>query len=167
MVVSSSKCASKYARLVVFGVSAVSSEMDKALVVDNEEKSVDAVFCERIEISGLGIGSIRKRGTIPKSNTPWKRRVMNLFVRVHNSPWNVRNESSADGSCGWNVCEKLKSREIVSRSFRKLSRLAFEFVVSGVEVRHVGRGTSTADAADSSAVKRVVISVCSRCKDIL
>ena len=111
MLVSSFKCASKYARLIVFGVSTVSSEMEKVLVVDDEEKSVDAVFCERIEINGLGIRSIRKRGTIPKLNMPWKQRVMNLLVRVHSSPWNVRNESSADGSCGWNVCEKLKSRK--------------------------------------------------------
>jgi hypothetical protein len=37
------------------------SEMEKMLVVDDEEKSVDAVFCERVEISGLGIRSIRKR----------------------------------------------------------------------------------------------------------
>jgi hypothetical protein len=92
---------------------------------------------------------------------------MNLLVRVHSSPWSVRSKSSADGSCGWNVCEKLKSRKIVSRSFRKLSRLAFEFVVSGVEVRHVGRGTSTANAADSSVVRRVVMSISLRCKDIL
>ena len=92
---------------------------------------------------------------------------MNLFARVHSSPRNVRNESSADGSCGWNGCVKLKSRKIVSRSFRKLSRLAFEFVVSGVEVRHVGRGTSTAKAADSSVVRRVVTSISLRCKDIL
>ena len=47
MVVSSFKCASKYARLVVFGVSTVSSETEKVLVVDDEEKSVAAVFCGR------------------------------------------------------------------------------------------------------------------------
>ena len=92
---------------------------------------------------------------------------MNLLVRVHSSPWNVRNESSADGSCGWNVCEMLESSKIVSRSFRKLLNLGFEFVVSGVEVRHVGRGTSTANVAEESVVRRVVMPVSLRCKDIL
>ena len=82
MVVSSIKCASKYARLVVFGVSTVSSEMEKVLVVDDEEKSVDAVFCDEIERSGLGIRSAGIRRTIEKVSAPWKRRIKNLFVSV-------------------------------------------------------------------------------------
>jgi hypothetical protein len=82
------------------------SEMEKMLVVDDEEKSVDAVFCEEIERSGLGIRSAGIRRTIVKVSAPWKRRVKNLFVRVRSSPWNVRRRSSADGWCGNDVCER-------------------------------------------------------------
>ena len=87
-VISLVKCSSKRVRLVVFGVSTVAvkwSEMEKMLVVDDEEKSVDAVFCDEIERSGLGIRSAGIRRTIVKVSAPWKGRVTNLFVRVHSS----------------------------------------------------------------------------------
>ena len=170
LVVSSLNCASKYARLVVFGVNTAVmkwSEMEEVLVIDDEEKSVDAVVCDEIERSGLGIRSAGIRRTVAKVNAPWKRRFKNLFVRVHRNPRNVRNESSADGWCGNDVCERWRSRRIVSRLSRSLSRLVFEFVASGVEVRHVGRSTSTANLADSSIVKRVVVLVVRSCKYLL
>ena len=50
LVVSSFRCVSKYARLVVFGVNTVSSEMEKVLVVDDEEKSVDAVSAKELRL---------------------------------------------------------------------------------------------------------------------
>ena len=141
--------------------------MEQMLVVDDEEKSVDAVFCDEVEGSDLGIRSTGIRRTIVKVNAPWKRRDKSLFVRVHSSPWNVRNETSADGWCGNDVCERWRSRRIVSRLSRSLSRLVFEFVASGMEVRRVGRSTSTANVADSCIVKRVAISIVRSCKDLL
>ena len=113
MVVASTKCASVYAPLVVFGVNSVVlsfSVTNKLLEVDCKQYIVCAAASGRVKPVAISIRSSGKRRTV-RIGTSWNWSDTNMRARAHCSSWAMRAMSFVDNGNGRGVSGELEYRK--------------------------------------------------------